>query len=198
MDSRRLTLIFAAVAIVVAIALSTFPFLQQDLLGGRKSSVTRVGGPFELVDHEGRRVTEADYRGRHMLIYFGYTYCPDICPTELQVISEAVDLLGPDAPKVQPIFITVDPARDTVDALAQYRTHFHPSLAALTGTEAQIDQAAKAYRVYYAKAKADESNDYLMDHSSFIYLMGPDGTYLTHFAVGTPPEAISERIRETF
>ena len=147
--------------------------------------VAQVGGPFELVDHHGQTRRDADFRGRYLLVYFGYTFCPDVCPTTLLAMSQALRSLAesdPDlAERVAPLFITVDPERDTVEALAAYVPNFHPDLVALTGSAEQIAAAAKEYRVYYAKVEDDSASDYLMDHSSFIYLMGPDGAYVTHF-----------------
>ena len=154
-----------------------------------------VGGPFTLTDSGGRPVTEATYRGRWMLVYLGYTFCPDVCPTELQAIANALDLLGAEAAKVVPIFITIDPARDTVTALAEYVKLFDPRLVGLTGTEAQISTAARAYRVYHAKAVTKDSTTYLMDHSSFIYLMGPDGGFRALFRQGMAPQELATAIR---
>ena len=154
-----------------------------------------IGGAFRLTDHAGRTVTADDFAGRHMLVYFGYTFCPDVCPTELQSMSVALDSLGDDASRVRPVFITIDPARDTVPVLAEYRRHFHPDLVALTGGEEQITAAAKAYRVYFAKGEDDGDGGYLMDHSSIVFLMGPDGEYIRHFSANTPPEAMAEGIR---
>ena len=108
-----------------------------------------IGGPFELIDHTGQTVTEENFDDRYLLVYFGYAYCPDVCPTELLIMGQAVDELGDLSDEVQPLFITVDPARDTVAALAEYVPAFHPRLVGLTGSEAQIHDAAKAYRVYY-------------------------------------------------
>jgi protein SCO1/2 len=148
------------------------------------------------VDHTGKTVTQADYAGKLLLIYFGYTYCPDVCPTELQIVSQVMDELGGDAEDVQPIFITVDPERDTVEAMASYVDSFHPKLIGLTGSVEQVTKAAKAYRVYYAKVKDEDSSaDYLMDHTSFIYLMGRDGQYLAHFPPNSDPEKIAEKVR---
>ena len=156
-----------------------------------------VGGPFELVSHEGRAVTDADYRGRLMLVFFGFTYCPDVCPTALTAVSRALDLLGADAVHVAPLFVTVDPERDTLEQLKEYIRHFHPRLVGLTGTAEQIAKAAKAYRVYYAKARPQgaPADEYTMDHTAILYLMGRDGKFLAHFSHGTEPEAIAARVR---
>tara|TARA_R110000824_G_scaffold118960_14_gene272075 strand:- start:196821 stop:197435 length:615 start_codon:yes stop_codon:yes gene_type:complete len=155
-----------------------------------------IGGDFTLTDQDGRRVTQADFQGKYMLIYFGFTFCPDVCPTELQVMSAALQALGTDAEKVQPILITIDPERDTPDVLATYVKQFDPRLIGLTGSADEIAAVAKAYRVYYEKVKDDESSaDYTMDHSSVVYLMGPDGKFLAFFPPATDPEAMAEKIK---
>ena len=154
-----------------------------------------VGGPFSLVDHTGRRVTEKDFKGRYMLVMFGFTSCPDICPSGLQIMSAALDKLGPKADRITPLFVTVDPERDTPQALAAYVPSFHKRLLGLTGTPGEIATAAKAYRVYYKKVP-DEKNPgaYSIDHSALIYLMGPDGSYVAHFPHATNPDALAERL----
>lgn len=155
-----------------------------------------IGGPFSMTDQTGKHVTQADYAGKYMLIYFGFTFCPDVCPTELQVISGALSALGEDAAKVQPIFITVDPDRDTPEVMARYVKQFDPRLIGLSGTAAETAAIAKEYRVYYEKVKdPDSSGDYSMDHSSIVYLMGPDGGFLTFFPPGTSPEKMAEKIK---
>jgi protein SCO1/2 len=153
-----------------------------------------VGGPFELTDHTGKPRTNSDFRGKLMLVYFGFTYCPDVCPTDLQNIGLALDTLGAASEHVQPLFITVDPARDTPGHLKGYVPMFHPRLIGLTGDAAAIHAAAAAYRVYYAQVPLND-DDYTVDHSSFIYLMGADGKYLGFFPPGTTPEHIAESIR---
>ncbi len=163
-----------------------------------------IGGPFELLDHDGRTVTDKTFRGRYLLVFFGYTFCPDVCPTKLTEVTLALDAFARTSParaaKVMPLFISVDPARDTVAALRAYRAHFHPSLVALTGSEAQIRAVAKAYKAYFNRVYPDEksrkTNEYLMDHSAYIYLMGPDGRYLTHFPSGTTPDRLAARLAE--
>jgi protein SCO1/2 len=156
-----------------------------------------IGGPFSLADHEGKRVTEQDFRGKHMLVVFGYTTCPDVCPAEMQAMANALDELGAKADRVTPVFITVDPERDTVERVADYVKNFHARFVGLTGSPEEIKQAAKAYRVYYAKASDKGSAaGYLMDHSAFIYLMNPQGEYVTHFSYGAPPEKIASGIEK--
>ncbi|WP_051334626.1 SCO family protein [Bradyrhizobium sp. Ai1a-2] len=155
-----------------------------------------VGGPFELVDHTGRIRTERDFRGRLMLVYFGFTYCPDVCPTDLQAIGLAMDRLGSDADNVQPLFITVDPERDTRQHLAEYVPLFHPRLIGLTGSLEAIRKAADAYKVYSAKVPlGKDQGDYTVDHTAFIYLMDRDGGYLGFFPPGTSADRMVEIIR---
>jgi cytochrome oxidase Cu insertion factor (SCO1/SenC/PrrC family) len=163
----------------------------QSVLGGMSVPPgVSIGGPFELVDHTGRTVTDRDYRGRFMLIFFGFTHCPDICPTELQVVADVLEKLGPRADRVAPLFITIDPERDSPGVLADYVALFDSRLIGLTGSEAQVAAAARAFRVYYAKTTPPGASTYLMDHSSFLYLVGPDGGFRALFRHGTPAEEI--------
>ncbi|WP_439595118.1 SCO family protein [Falsiroseomonas sp.] len=154
-----------------------------------------LGGPFSLVDQTGRAVTQADFAGRTLLVYFGFTYCPDVCPTELGTIATAIDELGELGEQVTPVLITIDPERDTPEALADYVSRFHPRMVGLTGTAEQVAAAARAYRVFYAKVQRPEMTAYLMDHSSFIYLVGPDGRVRTLFRPESTPEAIAQSVR---
>lgn len=160
------------------------------------SGTALIGGPFALVDENGKPVTNQDFRGRDMLVFFGFTHCPDICPAELQVMAEALDQLGDKAKKkVVPIFITVDPERDTPEAMKAYVESFGPNFVGLTGSPEAIAAAAKAYRVSYAKVENKASpDDYSVDHSALAYLMGPDGKYLTHFAYGMTPQEMAEKL----
>jgi protein SCO1/2 len=154
-----------------------------------------VGGPFELIDHGGRTRTEQDFRGRLMLVYFGFTYCPDVCPTDLQAIGLAMDKLGADSANVQPLFVTVDPERDTPAHLAEYVKLFHPRLIGLTGSAEAIRKAADAYKVYYARVDLNRDAAYTVDHTAFIYLMDRDGDYLGFFPPGTSADRMVEIIR---
>lgn len=149
-----------------------------------------IGGPFTLVDQDGKTVTDAQFRGKYLLVYFGYTYCPDMCPTGLQSIAHALDQLGKSAKKVQALYITIDPARDTPAKLKDYVASFHPSVIGLTGTPAQIQAVAKAYQVYYARAEQVDEHDYVMDHSSLIYLMDPQGKFISTFDEEANPAAL--------
>jgi len=154
-----------------------------------------LGGPFSLTDHTGRAVTERDFEGRWRLVYFGFTFCPDVCPTELGTIASALDVLGAEGERVTPILITIDPERDTPAQLADYVHRFHPRLVGLTGTAEQVAEAARRFRVYYARARQVAGSDYVMDHSSFIYLVGPDSRVRAMFRPETPPEAIAAALR---
>jgi cytochrome oxidase Cu insertion factor (SCO1/SenC/PrrC family) len=154
-----------------------------------------IGGPFDLIDHAGRRRTDEDFRGKVILIYFGYTHCPDVCPTELQALSLALDMLGTDGDVVQPLFITVDPERDTPSHLADYVTSFHPRLVALTGPHSAIREVALAYKVYFARISPAPDGDYVVEHTGFIYLVGKDGRYRGFLPPGTPPEQIVGVVR---
>jgi len=193
--SRRtqLLLVFAA-ALALTLGGIAAMTLLKDAEVARSTGTALVGGPFTLTSQTGKRVSDADFRGQYMLVVFGYTYCPDVCPAELQVMSAALDEMGQKAERVQPVFITIDPERDTVAALKDYMTHFHPRFVALTGTPEEIAAVAKAYRVYYARAKGGGETDYLMDHTSIIYLMGPDGAFVKHFPYGTDAKALAEGI----
>ena len=158
----------------------------------RDGGVVQIGGPFTLTDHTGQAVTDETYSDTWKLVFFGYTYCPDFCPQTLTTVSAVMDQLGSDAERITPIFITIDPQRDTVQQLAAYHTHFHPSFQMLTGTPEQVADVAKAYRVYYAKAESEEFSDYLMDHSTITYLMDPDGRYVAHFGHDTDADRFTE------
>jgi protein SCO1/2 len=162
-------------AVVLIVAASLYLWQAAGLFGGQGSVV--VGGPFSLVDQHAKPVTEETYRGRLMLVYFGYTYCPDVCPTTLARIGQALDQLSPEERKqIAPVFITIDPARDTPAQLAQYVPNFHPDLIGLTGSAEEIGKVEKEYRVY-AKRVDEPNGTYSMDHSSILYVMGKNGKF---------------------
>jgi protein SCO1/2 len=145
----------------------------------RGGSASLVGGPFTLEDGNGKQVTDRDFRGKYMLVYFGYTFCPDVCPTTLNGVADALEQLGDKAERLQPVFITVDPARDTPDVMKRYTAAFSPRLIGLTGTPDQIAKVAREYRVYYAEHRTGPApNDFTVDHSSILYLVGPDGKFI--------------------
>ena len=157
-----------------------------------------IGGPFTLVDHEGRPLTEDYFKGRFMLVYFGYTFCPDVCPTALTDMGDALGILGQAADKVTPVFITVDPDRDTPEHMKEYLKFFHPRMVGLTGTSEQTAAVLKAYKVHAAKAPVEggDAGDYPVNHTSIIYLMGPDGAYMAHFSHGAGAEDMAKGIRK--
>jgi len=154
-----------------------------------------IGGPFVLTDQDGKTVRDQDFRGKYLLVYFGYTYCPDLCPTGLQGIAHVLDQLGADAKKVQTIFITVDPARDTPAKLKEYVASFHPGILGLTGTPEQIASVARAYQVYYARGEDVEDGQYIVDHSTLIYVMDPQGKFVTSFPDDADPPGMTEALR---
>ena len=168
------------------------------LAGPAPARAADIGGPFTLTDHHGNAVTEASYPGKYLLVFFGYTYCPEVCPTTLSTMADALDILGDDAVKVRPLFVSVDPERDTPEQLAMYVRHFNPRLIGLTGTAEQVAAAAQVYRVYYRKVeeKGAAADEYLMDHTAIAYLMGPDGAFKVHFSQNVDAETMARRIKE--
>lgn len=166
-----------------------------ELIEGLLSGGVPVGGPFELTDQKGHRRTDADFRGKLVVLYFGYTYCPDVCPTELQSISLALDKLGTAAEAAQPLFVTVDPERDTPARLADFVSAFHPRLIGLTGSLAEIRKTAIAYKTFFVKHSIAAPGNYSVDHTGFIYLVGRDGRYLGFLPPGLAPDAIADAIR---
>ncbi|MGH6742275.1 MAG: SCO family protein [Bradyrhizobium sp.] len=159
--------------------------MMDDLMFGRGP----VGGPFTLTDPNGKPYSDSEFRGKLMIVYFGYTFCPDICPTDLMAITQALDALGKDAAGIQPVFITIDPERDNA-AMAEYLQAFHPSFIGLTGTPEEIRRVANSYKAFYARVADSRSNEYSIDHSGVIYLMGRDGKYLGFM----PPQTAADRL----
>jgi protein SCO1 len=157
-------------------------------------AVAAVGGPFHLEDQNGNPVSDADMKGKPFLVFFGFTHCPDICPTTLFEISQVMKSLGPDADRTGALFITVDPERDTPTVLKDYLSNFDPHLRGLTGDRPSIDAAIKAYRVY-AKKIPLQNGDYTMDHTAVVYLMDKDGNFVAPFNVGRTPEAEATDLR---
>jgi cytochrome oxidase Cu insertion factor (SCO1/SenC/PrrC family) len=157
----------------------------------------QLGGPFRLTDHNGIVHTQADFKGKFMIVYFGYSYCPDICPTALYNISEALEKLTPAQRELfQPLFVTIDPERDTVKRLNRYMENFDPSFLALTGSHKEIDAVMKSYKVYGKKVQAEGTSlDYLVDHSSIVYVMDKAGQYVTSFNHQTNPQEIITVLR---
>jgi protein SCO1/2 len=156
-----------------------------------------IGGPFSLIDQDGKLRTDKDFSGKYLLIYFGYTYCPDMCPTGLQSMSRALDQLGDASKKVQPLFVTIDPARDTPSKMKEYISSFHPDIVGLTGSAEQIAKIAKEYQVYYKKGENVDAHDYIMDHSSLIYLMDPQGKLISTFPEEVDPALLVKALGGT-
>jgi len=159
---------------------------------------SRPGGPFTLTSHKGERLSDSIFRGKYMLIYFGYSFCPDVCRIELHKLSTALQMLegeGYDLAPVAPIFITVDPERDTVEELADYMLDYHPSFTALTGTLTEIADVAKKYKIYYAKREQEDIDGYLMDHQSYIFVMDQDGIYKQLFSSRDTPQDIVNTLK---
>jgi protein SCO1/2 len=188
---RILVLAVPAIAIAAAVAFWLGPPGRPGPAGQGFGS---VGGPIALVDQAGKPVTESNFAGKFALIFFGYTTCPDVCPTELSAMATALDQLGPKADQVVPVFITVDPERDTPEVVGQYAQAFYPRMVGLTGTPEQVAKAAKAFRVYYQKAEVQGSSTYLMDHSAFTYLMGPDWSVRDILPPQLAPQEMAQRI----
>lgn len=155
------------------------------------------GGGFALTDHFGQAVSERSWPDRHLLLTFGYTYCPDICPTTLQLMSDALDLIGGKADKIMPLFVSLDPARDTPERLKDYASHFNRRIVGLTGSAAAIERAAHNYKIRYRKNVTDPSqpDSYLIDHSAGMLLMAPDGKFVKKFSHNITPEALAEGLR---
>ena len=164
--------------------------LMSELMSGRVA----IGAPFALPDQNGRRVGPRDWHGRVVLLYFGYLYCPDVCPTDLRAIADAIDALGADGAKVQGVFVTLDPARDTAELAGRYATAFHPSFAALRGSEAETRELAAAYRVYFEKVPL-ASGGYTIDHTAFTYVLDADGRYVGYFPRGTSGRRMADFVR---
>jgi protein SCO1/2 len=155
-----------------------------------------IGGPFTLVDENGRTITDQDFRGKWLLVYFGYTYCPDVCPTSLARNGEAVELLGDKGEQVVPMLISVDPERDTPEKLKDYVHAFHPRMVGLTGTPDQIAKVGREYRVFYMKVEPGEDGTYLVDHSSLTYLIGPDGRFVQVFGHQASPQEVADSLKK--
>ena len=200
----KTSLIFATLGIASIVLLLLFE-LRTAGTDARQGAETRlsasIGGAFALTDQNGIRRSQTDFAGRPMLIYFGFTYCPDVCPTALDIMGGALDALQQrDAiayERLQPVFISVDPARDTPPVLRDYLAYFHPRLSGLTGSQADIDAIKSAFKIYAARGAAeDENGNYNVDHSSFFYLMDENNRYLAHFDHAITPEILAEKLAE--
>jgi len=182
------------IAALLACALVSF-----SVTGAGAQDDAVIEDSFSLVDMNDAEVTGASYPGKHLLVFFGYTHCPAVCPMSLLFIGQALDLLGDDAGKVQALFVSIDPSRDTPALLKQYVANFHPRIVGVTGTDAQVANAARAYGVYYARVDTPDSlAGYLMDHSAAVYLVDADRRLIEIFGHGTDPEVMAGSIRRHF
>lgn len=193
------TPVISAIILGVALILLTLFILNKPFGNGSEGSssilVPNFGGDFTLVDHHGHTVASEDFDGQWRLIYFGFTYCPAICPTELQKITAVLNDLGRKGEVITPIFISVDPERDTVDTMKSYVSLFHPRLIGLTGTVEQVDVAKKAYKIYSAKVQDETMSEYTVDHSSFIYLMDQENNLVRIFKIDDTAEDMAKFIK---
>ena len=197
--SRRIALI--AGATVFAVGALALGFSADHLLrmraGATSASTPKpasVGGPFSLIDHNGARVTDRDFVGKPFLVFFGFTHCPDVCPTALFEMSEILNRLGPDAERMNALFVTVDPERDRAEVLKTYLSSFNPRITGLTGTPDEVAAAAKAYRAYMAKVPR-ENGDYSMDHTAVVYLMDKAGRFVAPFNIKQNADAAARELR---
>jgi len=198
---QRVFLILGASILVVAMAVAVGWYLDGANNEIRSGTVTgtgtaAIGGDFSLVDQNGQRRTAADFDGKYLLVYFGFTHCVDACPLALLAMSQALDRLPPEVvERVQPLFVTVDPARDDQAQIALYLQNFHPKIVGLTGTIEEIGAAAKAYRVPFDAPQADANGDYQVQHGTLVYLMAPDGSFLAHFDHLTSADDMAQSLR---
>ena len=166
--------------------------LMNELMSGKGS----VGGPFTLTDQDGGRRSLSDFRGKLVLLYFGFTYCPDVCPTDLMAVGNLVRSLGPEGDQLQPVFVTLDPERDTRDILRAYATSFHTRFISLSGTEDEIRRVATSYKVFFEKVRPPGTGTYFIDHSAYVFLLDGEGRFITLFPPGTPQERMAVMVRE--
>lgn len=192
----RNKLIFAGILLAVATLIAGVVFtLERDI--PKSSGTALIGGPFTLINQKGETVTEKSLLGHYSLVFFGFTSCPDVCPTELQVMAAALNAMGTTGEKITPVFVSVDPERDTPAVLASYVTNFHPRLQGLTGTPGQVAAMAKAYHVYYKKVPdAKDPQNYQMEHSAIIFVMGPQGEFVTHFTYSTDAKELADSLKK--
>jgi protein SCO1/2 len=195
---RILIAIVLALAAAGALAAAWVSLIAVPMPRVTTSGTAAIGGPFTLVSSNGDPVTEQSYRGKWLLIFFGFTFCPDACPTALYNISVALEKLGADAGKLQPLFVTVDPQRDTREVIREYLKSFDSRIIGLTGSQDQIDRVVKEYRVYVAQQKSETGGDgdYLVSHSAYIYLMDPQGKFVNVIQGSEAGEAIAAWLRK--
>jgi protein SCO1 len=195
MNNRHLRILLVFATFVAGLVLSlSVVLIAREHLGTSAPQAAAIGGPFRLIDQDGRSVTEQDLKGRPSLVFFGFTHCPVICPTTLFDISEIMRALGPDADRTRAVFITVDPERDTQEVLKDYLSSFDPHLSGLTGDLPAITAVAKEYRAYFKKVAVD-GGDYTMDHTTITYLMDKEGRFLSPFNLKRTPDVSAAELR---
>jgi protein SCO1 len=195
--AARFVLVFSAFMAGLVICLAAVLLVNERLSSASRPPTAAIGGPFRLIDQNGSTVTDADLKGHPFLVFFGFTHCPDVCPTTLFEISEVLRQLGPDADRVGALFVTVDPERDTPAALKDYMSSFDSHLVGLTGSLDDVTAVAKAYRVYFKKVPLDDGG-YTMDHTAIVYLMDKDGRFVTPFSLKRTTEASVADLRKRF
>jgi protein SCO1/2 len=196
MKRSRSLVAVVAVVVVVFIAVGVRMVIFDGHNRAQQGMLPAIGGPFSLEGPQGP-VTDRDFAGRYRLMFFGYTFCPDVCPTALSTVAAALDKLpAAQRERLAPIFVTIDPARDTPQVLKDYVAAFHPSIIGLSGTDQQIAEVAKSFKVYYAKVKGSKEGEYSMDHSAILYLMGPDGKFVAHFPHGTTADDLAAGLKK--
>jgi len=195
--ASHILLIIAAFVTGLTIFLGVFLFATGNLGGGSGApGASAIGGPFQLIDQDGKTITDQDMKGRPFLVFFGYTHCPDVCPATLFEVSELMRALGKDADRAGALFVTVDPERDTPAAMKDYLSSFDPHVRAATGDRSAIDAAEKAYRVYAKKVPSEKGDDYSMDHTALVYLMDKQGRFVAPFSLKRTPEAAAAELRK--
>lgn len=195
-SAARLWLLFAAVILVLIGISAYFWFTAQQTNQLTEDPTVPIGGPFEMVDHTGQAVTAEDFKGKPSLYFFGFTFCPDICPTHLADASDVLDSIGASADDMNFVFVTVDPERDTPEIMSGYVGAFHPDLIGLTGSIEQVAHMTKTFRIFHRRVELPGTDgDYTMDHSAFSYLMGPNGHYITHFGGDYGPEKMANILK---
>ena len=187
-------------AVALLLTFQIYTWIDSNFLSADKetksSGEALIGGDFELTNQNGAKVKNTDFSDKYMLVYFGFTNCPMICPTDMAVLTQSLEILGDNSNKIQPIFITIDPERDTPEQINSFLSNFYPTFQGLTGTQEEIADVANKYRVYSKKVKAEDVGEYLMDHSAYTYLMDKSGKYITHFRHEQPAENIAKKLRE--
>jgi protein SCO1/2 len=192
---RRLILMGAGVAAAALVGIASFQLTRPPEQPTAQVASSDIGGPFQLLDQNGRTVTDRDLRGKPSLVFFGFTYCPEVCPTTLTHMSAWLKALGSDADKLNAVYVTVDPERDTPQQLKQYLSAFDPRIRGLTGTPQQIAQIAKEYRVYYQKIPLENGN-YTMDHSAMVYMMDAKGRFVGPIGYNEPDAKVLPLLRD--